>query len=158
MPSSAETNFDPLALARRIIDLNAEVDREAGAGQYERAAHLRDQREGLERQLSEAGSATVVRNVKRGLRAGLTRAGVLSLLEQERSAIDVELLRHIRSAPVPPRWVLNGYAGSVSCDDREATERRCAGLRIISGATARAERDDAVQGDETNGVARGGHS
>src|SRR3954451_21122648 len=62
MPSSADPNFDSLGLARQIIDLNAEVDREVRAEHYERAAELRDRREVLQRQLSRSGNPTVVQN------------------------------------------------------------------------------------------------
>jgi hypothetical protein len=112
MPSSAEPNFDSLGLATQIIDLNTEVYREVEAKQYERAAALRDQREALQQQLSQSGNQTVVQNVKRQLGPGLTRGPVLSLLEQEESAIDPGLLDLFRNAPLPPRWILNGYAGS----------------------------------------------
>jgi len=112
MPSSAEPNFDLLGLAKQIIDLNAQVDREVRARQYERAAELRDQREALQRQLGQSGNATVVQNVTRQLKFGLTRSPVLSLLEQEESVIDAGLLHLISSAPLPPRWILNGYSGS----------------------------------------------
>ena len=93
MPSSAVPNFDSMALARQIIDLNAEVDREVQAKQYERAAALRDQRAALERQLNDFGNPTVAQNVKIALRSGLTRAPLLSLLEQVESAVDPQLFR-----------------------------------------------------------------
>jgi hypothetical protein len=111
MPSSAEPNFDSLGLARQIIDLNVEVDLEVRAGQYERAAALRDQREALQRQLSQFGDATVVQNVQRSLRPGV-RAPVLYLLEQDESVVDAGLVHLIRNIPLPPRWILNGYSGS----------------------------------------------
>jgi hypothetical protein len=112
MPSSAAPNFDSLALARQIIDLNVEVNREVEAKRYERAAALRDQRETLVRQLNDFGNPIVAQNVKIALRSGLTRAPVLSFLEQAESAVDLQLFQLISTATLPPRWLVHNGGGS----------------------------------------------
>src|SRR5689334_20637448 len=112
MPSSAELNFDPVTLAKQIIDLNADVYRNVDAGKYELAAALRDQRELLQRRLDDIGSPTIVHNVKRMLRSGLSRAPVLSMLAEGESPVDAELFRRMSEAPLPPRWLLNESAAS----------------------------------------------
>ncbi|HZZ41771.1 MAG TPA: hypothetical protein VFE58_02440 [Tepidisphaeraceae bacterium] len=111
MPSS-EPNFDLLGLVKQIVDLNAEFCREVAAKQYARAAALRDQREALQQQLNQSRNPIVAKNVQRLLQGGLTRAPILSLLEQDESAVDDRLLHLVRRDPLPPRWLLDGYGGS----------------------------------------------
>ena len=55
---------DPVEIAFRIIELNADVYRKLDTAQYEDAARLRDQREQLENQLEACGNALLIRNVK----------------------------------------------------------------------------------------------
>lgn len=117
MASSAAPNFDPMALARQIIDLDAELHAEVMAARYERAAALRDQLEALKRQIENLGDPIVVQNTKNlistaWLPPGLTRGPLLSLLEQVESKLNPELLQLMSTAPLPPRWILHAAEGS----------------------------------------------
>ena len=97
-------------------------------------------------------------HVKRQLRLGPRRLPVLSLLEQEESLVDDELLSLFRSAPLPPRWILNGYSGSYRASAAKLLNVDALDWEYFRRAIARVQLNDALEGDQTVGVDRGGHS
>ncbi len=102
-------NAAPVDLARRILELNASVDREVHAAKYENAARLRDEREALERKLKETGNETLIRNIEIAVHRRLRIGPATEMLEPKEFPSDQTLLRTLASAPLPVRWVINGF-------------------------------------------------